>query len=355
MTVIRQPVIEVEQPIGTFYLTSLRASDFIQRVRYKPRKSTSGRVDDVQRVLSKRRIGEISQYTLDPDATFPTPIILACGSEMVSIRDGFVEIPDGDTEIGDVIDGQHRLQGLLASGNAARFVLPVVLMFDLTAEEKAYVFSIINSKQTPVPASLIFDLFELSDSRSPAKTCHDIARVLNSLDTSPFYRGLKMLGRREGDSTWDQFLSQGSFVKYLLELISKNPAQDLIDEKRNVPLRDDPSCPLRRYYISREDQVIAKIVENYFSAVREEFPVEWTEKPRDFVLRKTVGYAALMRALRRVLKDAFEAGRADRSFFIECARTFRSNLGDIRLDSTNFSSSGAGATKLTNRLLGIDS
>ena len=41
----------------------------------------------------------------------------------------------------------------------------------------------------------------------------------------PFYRGLKMLGRKEGPT---EILTQGSFVKYLLRLISKKPDRDLI-------------------------------------------------------------------------------------------------------------------------------
>ena len=87
-------------------------------------------------------------------------------------------------------------------------------MFDLTEEEKAYVFSIINSKQTKVSSSLIYDLFSLSQHRSPTKTAHEIARALNRNTESPFYKRLKMLGKKiEGEDK--ATLSQGTFVKYL--------------------------------------------------------------------------------------------------------------------------------------------
>lgn len=70
-------------------------------------------------------------------------------------------------------------------------------MFDLTDEEKAYVFSIINSKQTRVNPSIVYDLFSLAERRSPQKTCHEIARGINSNPDSPFYKKLKMLGKRK--------------------------------------------------------------------------------------------------------------------------------------------------------------
>lgn len=74
------------------------------------------------------------------------------------------------------------------------FELLVVLIFDLTEEEKAYIFSIINSKQIKVSMNLIYDLFELSEKRSPQKTVHEMARALNQKEAFPFHNRLKMLG-----------------------------------------------------------------------------------------------------------------------------------------------------------------
>ena len=98
-------------------------------------------------------------------------------------------------------------------------------MFDLTEEEKAYIFSTINSNQAKVDKSLIYDLFELSTERSPLKTCHYIARIMNSKEDSPFYQRLKMLGKKENELST---LSQGTFVKGLVDLISKQPQKDMI-------------------------------------------------------------------------------------------------------------------------------
>ena len=91
-----------------------------------------------------------------------------------------------DSKIGEIIDGQHRINGLKESGLASKFSLPVVFMVDLDSYQKAYVFSVINSKQVSVPSSLIYDLFALSKNRSPFKTCHEITRALNRSENSPF-------------------------------------------------------------------------------------------------------------------------------------------------------------------------
>ncbi len=136
---------------------------------------------------------------------------------------------DENSIIGEIIDGQHRIEGIKKSSKIDDFELPITLMFNLTEEEKAYIFSIINSKQTKVPKSLIYDLFFLSEERSPQKTCHEIARLFNSDENSSFFKRLKMLGRKEHQ---EASLSQGSFIKYLLPNISKKPDEDL----RNIKL-----------------------------------------------------------------------------------------------------------------------
>jgi DGQHR domain-containing protein len=164
-------------------------------------------------------VKEIAHYTSDPDATFPTSIILNINTRecRVKLTDTTLTL-DERTFKPEVIDGQHRLGGLKASTFSPQFHLPVVLMFDLTEEEKAYVFSTINSNQQRVDASLIYDLFALSKHRSPFRTCHEIARALNSAKDSPYRGRLKMLGRRTRP---EQSLSQGAFVAGLVNRITK--------------------------------------------------------------------------------------------------------------------------------------
>ena len=61
-------------------------------------------------------------------------------------------------------------------------------------QDQAMVFATINLKQTKVNKSLAFDLYEFTKTRSPQRTCHDIARFLNYKKKSPFESRIKMLG-----------------------------------------------------------------------------------------------------------------------------------------------------------------
>ncbi len=92
--------------------------------------------------------------------------------------------------------------------------------------------------------SLIYDLFSLSKSRSPQKTIHEVARTLNNLKNSAFYNRLKMLGKKSEGQDFAT-LSQGTFVKYTLTLISKDPESDQIKLKNNLQLDPMESLPLR--------------------------------------------------------------------------------------------------------------
>ena len=227
-------MIEVNQPIGTFYLGALKASKLIGITKTNRRELGEG----VQRELSKARVKGIQQYCQDPDATFPTPIILAIETtgktyiqESKSAKGIYEFVFSEDSTIAEILDGQHRIEGIRSCETVDELELPIVIMCDLTEEEKAYVFSTINRNQVKVDKSLIYDLFELSEKRSPYKTCHEIARILNSKPSSPFYRRLKMLGKKGGVT---ESLSQGTFVEYLCNLISRKPKEDMIKRADRV-------------------------------------------------------------------------------------------------------------------------
>jgi DGQHR domain-containing protein len=349
------PAISVEQPIGTFFLLAIPAKTLLPIVTIKQRTLDEPQGDGVQRQLSNKRINEISLYTTDPDATFPTPIIIACSSATVEIRDGKAYFDD-QVSIGEVIDGQHRVQGLrLAmakrSEAVADFILPVVFMLDLEAYDKAYVFSTINSKQTPVPRSLIYDLFELSQTRSPFKTCHEIARALNASTSGPFYHGLKMLGKRTAPT---EYLTQGSFVTNVVSRISRNSQADEIAVKLGKEVKDDDSLPFRYYWINDRDEIIVRVLDNYFGAIQECFPREWNSPTADdYILRKTVGFVGLLKAFDSIWPEVKREKSAKKDTFVKIAMRFKENLGDRALTAEEFMSSGAAAGALQKALLGL--
>lgn len=331
--------LEVRQPIGVFYFCCIPATELTQIVETRTRGLDEG---GVQRERTNKRIKDIAFYCSDPDAVFPTPIVVSVD------KDANVEIDEEahtikikeEGVIGDVIDGQHRLWGIKEARNIEDFILPVVFMFNLTTEEKAYVFSTINSNQTKVSPSLIYDLFDVSKQRSPQRTAHEIARALNSSEESPFYNRLKMLGKKEL-SQENATLSQGTFVKSLIELISLDPQKDYVILKKGGKLVADSRCPFRDMFIKGRDNIIMKVLINCFGALKEVFPEEW-ENPNSNILWKTTGFRGVIYSLRSILAKGYREHDMTRAFFVSCFTIFKDYLKKSDIDLTSRSFPGGG-------------
>lgn len=304
----------VKQPIGTFYIGKILVKDLV-RISFVNRRIHDN-LEGIQRNLDVDRANKIKEYLHDPEATFPTSIILAIDSDQVSIDDkgnGIFELfYDNDVEdFAEVIDGQHRLEGLKKNPGTIEEV-PIVMMFDLSLENKAYVFSTINSNQKPVSKSLIYDLYELSTRRSPIKTCHSIVKALNGTEGSPFYRRIKLLGQKQNV---DEVISQGTFVSYMLKLISSNAKRDEIYVKRSMDIEVNRKLIFSQFYIDGRDDVIYKVISNYFGAVSEVFAEDWYEHKS--ILIKTTGIGGLFKALPSAFDYGIKSNRLDLDFFKE--------------------------------------
>ena len=328
-------VFEISQPIGSFYVGKISSNDILKIAKVNRRiKNTEG----IQRELSNSRVKEIATYCKDPDATFPTPIILSVESsdtQKIVLEPTLKFQYDDSFEFAEILDGQHRIAGI-KENNEIQLDLVVIIMFDLTQEQKAYVFSTINSNQIKVDKSLIFDLFELSENRSPYKTCHDLARILNSNSDSPFYKKLKMLGKKTSST---EALSQGTFVTYLVRLISRNPKEDAIKIKKGWKLEDDPYLPLRNIFIAGNDEIILKILLNYFNAAKDVFYEEW-ENPDKYILIKTTGFGALVKAFKHFYDFGIKNKTLTYQYFYEQFQKSKQTLHnkDLQLNSACFPS-----------------
>lgn len=309
--------IKVDQPIGRFYISALPAAVLARITRVDPR-DLENEVG-IQRPGKSGRIKEISDYCSDPDATFPTAIVVSVDQEKQQycfLNEEETKLTIDDSQVvGQIIDGQHRLKGLMASGNIDRFDIPVVFMFNLTPKENAYVFSIINSKQTKVNPSHIVDLLSLTDERSPQKTAHEVAKALNSMPESPFYNRLRMLGYNAPGQE-NATLSQGTFAAQLITMISKNPDDDARKIKRKEKLDVDPSLPLRDYFIDEQDEIILKLMYNCFNAVRVVFPEEYDDSKK-YVLWKTTGFSAIIKSFPELYRAGVKEHDLTEGFFIK--------------------------------------
>ena len=351
---MKLPILTFEQPIGEFALAVMTVNQILEISYIDRREFDSVALDTKggpQREKSDKRINEIAEYSQTTDATFPTPILLGIPNGSYSIDNNYIEL-ENNKKVASVVDGQHRLLGLEKSSKRDDFVLPVVFVLDANEEQKALIFAIINGKQTRVPASVIYDLFQVVEGRNPFKTAHEIARALNSDEISPFYRRLKMLGKKIKGS--NETLSQGTFISQLLKHISTAPDEDFSRARAGLPFVPRPKAVFNNYFIEGKDEVILKILLNLFNAVKNVFTQEWNN-PEEYVLSKTTGYTGIMRALPEIIKKGSDQQDLSYDFFLNVFNSLKDlfHHNDERLVNDTFPSGSEGERKLQERILSV--
>lgn len=151
----------------------------------------------VQRVLSVKRIGEISNYVLSGNMFLNTFILnWANDKNHLAINENELKIPKIPASL-QVLDGQHRLAGIERACEQSTEIgekdILVVLTNNLSTTEAAEVFLNINYEQKQVPKSLVYDLFgELRDPEYNINRAREIAVMMNNDQESPYYQCVKM-------------------------------------------------------------------------------------------------------------------------------------------------------------------
>lgn len=307
---IRIPCIELHQPIGKFYVGAIDSHDLVKISFADRRRIEKGERDieiisGIQRPLAPKRVNELRKYVTSIDASFPTAIILAVGASDAIYDDrAHVMKVRNDSNVAKIIDGQHRIEGLVGY-DGATFQLNITMFVEMDMEDQALLFATINLKQTPVGKSLAYDLYEFAETRSPQKTCHNIARLLNSRESSPFYKRIMILGTATGSPS--ETLTQAAFIDPLMRYITQDAITAMEDRdalkrgRRLTEITPDvvrvKKLIFRNLFIQDRDAEIARIVWNYFAAVAQRWSGAWDLKRAGIVLNRTTGYRALMRFL----------------------------------------------------------
>jgi DGQHR domain-containing protein len=297
--------IEVTQPIGTFYMGAMDSDDLF-RIAYADVRRIEDRdvekIIGIQRPLDSRRVEELKKYVTTVDASFPTSIILAVDGERAEYNEklGVMRI-DRDEKVAKIIDGQHRIAGL-EGYKGRRFELNVTIFIDMELEDQALLFGTINLKQTRVNRSLAYDLYDFATDRSPQKTCHNIARLLNSKEGSPFKDRIKILGTATPGKRGET-ITQAAFVERLIRYLSRDPMKDRDLIKRGKLLgraasQEARDLIFRNMFIDERDAEIARVVWHFFEAVVTRWPDAWSSTEKGNILRRSTGFASLMRLLR---------------------------------------------------------
>lgn len=323
------PVLKVRQPIGDFFIASMKAQDLVDISYVDVRRLVNDQRDferylGIQRCVSEKRVIDIKKYIQGSDATFPTSVILAIDEKCAEYKkltenSGILILSEYKPENGDndkeisfnmiarVIDGQHRIAAFMDKNNnfsfESDFDINLSLFIGADVSEQANIFATVNLAQTKVNKSLVYDLTELAKTPSPFKTCHKVAVVLDKEPSSPLYHRIKRLGTATIGRKSEP-LTQQSFVEALAKFLSIDPDDDrrkLLDGKdiQKANLNYLQKSPFRNLFIEGKELDIAEILFNYFCAIREKWPVSWDEiDKKGNLLPRSNAFKAFMKYLK---------------------------------------------------------
>ncbi|EPB6481577.1 MULTISPECIES: DGQHR domain-containing protein [Pseudomonas] len=336
--------IEIEQPGGTFYYTKVKAIKIIDKLDIKNRIEYE---DGVQRDLNKKRTSEIAEYLSLADAVLPTPIVIS--SKNVTTRNGseLILTLDESGNYGEIIDGQHRYEGLRKSSDFFNFDVPLCIFIELSTEDKASIFSTINSTQVKVPKSYIYDLFGYSEDNTPIKFAHNVCKTLNYEEKGPLFRHIKMLGKKLHDA---EVLSQAAFVDAIIPAFSKDIKKDTYALRQNKQLDPDPSLPLRTLYIENNILIFSKLLSNYMRALQSVSGETW----KGYIL-KSIGIKVFSRLFSEICPYALKKGNAKTEYFAFVLSHIKQQINECSTEhGTNKSAEESTFEKLRTALPNLD-
>ena len=316
MSTLTIPVsaLEIHQAGTTFYLARFSAREVVKLVAFvqrggKDRRRTRGREmqdhvwnalqqapfeeNSYQREIKAHKIQDIVHYYEKIEEELPlipTPILLAA-KEPILVEPGrplvTLQIPQEAGAFG-IIDGQHRMLALkvyVEQHPETTFDVPVAIFTGQSVAHMVELFAVINSTQTRVPRSHIYDLTLERPTHLQEPGLADAYRVvkfLNLDETSPLKGKIRMTG--SGGGGW---LAQAPLVDELMSLFE--------DKRTRFHTRLDTSDKKGRFF------------RNYFEAVQRVLPGPW-RYDKKYALKTSYALRAFVRVTRDVLERLRDAG-----------------------------------------------
>jgi DNA phosphorothioation-associated DGQHR protein 1 len=369
----RIKAIKVSQPLGNFFIISIKARilkdiSFSEPLTYL---SDDGRMKGNQRQINTKRLKEIGKYIDTAEMTFPNSIILSVNNkpdgsiieekenrwELIEENGDYIIEFNEDVMAASIIDGQHRMKGFEYIQNESRLEMDLLcsVFFDLPNPYQAYLFATINGNQKRVDKSLALEQFgyyienEKKEAWTPEKLAANIARELNFEKKSPLFSSIKLAPIYDNEdfaklnkSNW--FISTSAIMEGVLSLITSNYKRDRIEmmNKKMFSGRDrkmvenyNDSSPLRQEFLNYKDEVIKNIVFTFFHSIND---MIWSKVDNsNSYLKKTIGVQALFDLLKEHLKN-------NRTFDPKIIES----ISKVDFSDNYFQASGIGKTRIRN-------
>jgi hypothetical protein len=154
-------------------------------------------------------------------------------------------------------------------------------------------------------------------------------------------------------------ISQATFVESLLRYITPDAKIDrdtLLRERSPIRAQGDEVFrhPFRNLFIDEKDIKIAEEIFHFFSAVRDRWPVAWSDTRREgLMLNRTNGFRALMRLYGHLFREHGIPGTSvPRSFVSRYLDALQ--LKDSDFNTENFVPGSSGEARLFRVLSGAE-
>jgi DGQHR domain-containing protein len=233
---------------------------------------TEDKNEGYQRALSSGRVAAIARF-IEAGNTIPTAVIASLDAG-ASFDENSSEllVPDG-SNVGWVIDGQHRLAGAHeAANNGINVNIPVVAFIGLSQDEQINQFITINREARGVPTSLYLDLLGSLRNKKPQdearERASDIAVQLRRDENSAIYDRIVVTRPPKAGE-----LSLNNFVRKVAPLI----------------IRD------RGFLSNYFELEQRRIIDNYFKGMRNVYDDEFRRS--DPIFFRTIGFGAMLNTL----------------------------------------------------------
>jgi DGQHR domain-containing protein len=257
---------EIQQ--GTTKLYLLKAQASVLYGSFSINRRIEGKDEGYQRALSVSRVEAITRYIADRKKPIPGAIIVCIDAASFDKKRSLLTVPAG-TDVGWVIDGQHRLAGAaMAARKGVDIELPVVAFSGLTPKAQIEQFVTINREAKNVPTSLYLDLLGNLPDKNPADAAKeravDLATELRRDEDSPFFERIAVTTSPKSGQ-----ISLVNFVRKVTPHITREKG-------------------ILGAYTEREQSAV---ISNYYKAFSQVFSKQFDSKDSAFF--KTVGFGAL--------------------------------------------------------------
>lgn len=340
-------VLKLKQSKWDIYVGKINAIDLyrMSKADIMSIDETGEGYDGIQRELDKSRVSSIEDYLESLDATFPNSIILNIDKKyVINKSDNTLEIEVTPNTF-SIIDGQHRLAGF-GNEKIDSFDLNVSIFIGLTKTQQQRIFNTINKEHTKVNKSQSF-YTEINDEiLTPRKFIVEISSLFATDITSPWYKKIKLLGKKD-ELSENGIISLDAFASPLVSLIYNDNyffkiRNFLMENNNNLDLLNTSDLERHKsifweFYIKQDVKTMYKIYYNYFNAIKKVLPNDW-DNPNS-ILTKTTGYNAFLKLFKDLAILGLKDGNLSEDYFISKLNVLRNMDG--KFNSNEFASSGA--------------